>query len=558
MTNGLTPVARRSLLLLGALALALVALAAASARSYAAPKTCDTDCPPPGGSTYYGFVKLTVGSHGGVSGDGLAVTCTSANSPCTVEWTSDGAADTTTATYTASPDQGFAPQWTGCTTASGNTCTVTVSFGSSSTGNSTNTQSVGLTFRDVAAPTVSISGPTAGARIGGMQAWSASASDNTGVARVVWTVTNETTHSTYWTYQANTGPYWWLDWDTTSVADGPYTIAAVAYDTAGNASSKVSRSYTVDNTIDHITFDTPAAGGWVNSSPVWSWHGVDPDVASVTCELDGTGSGPFYPCASNTSWQPDLSGDGQHTVYVKLVDQAGNTVTDSRTVTLDTVAPTATFDQPDDWTTTSTSPTFTFHADGTPSADPTTATCALDGGSATDCSSGSYSPGAVGYGSHTVIVRVTDGAGNVATYTRHFTVPAPPAAAGSGGGSNGGGSNAGSGGGGGFGTQSSSLPKLSAAIVLGAKKGRVTRFTRLRVVGAPAGARVALICHGRGCRFKSRSASAGGTLDLTRLVKSLRLRPGAYLELKITAPGYAPLDVRFTARRGRAPVRRVL
>jgi hypothetical protein len=94
---------------------------------------------------------------------------------------------------------------------------------------------------DTTAPTVSLTAPAAGARLSGTVALSADASDNVGVARVVFLANG---------VQVDTDPEapYRVPWDTTAGADGSYSLTARAVDTAGNATTSAAVSVTVDNT----------------------------------------------------------------------------------------------------------------------------------------------------------------------------------------------------------------------------------------------------------------------------------------------------------------------
>jgi Putative metal-binding motif len=73
------------------------------------------------------------------------------------------------------------------------------------------------------------------------------------------------------------------------------------------------------------------------------------------------------------------------------------------------------------------------------------------------------------------------------------------------------------------------------------------RVLRLRVVDAPAGARVKVRCLGERCRFKSRKAKVrrNGAADLRRLVRSRLIPVGTTLEVRILARNAIGKVVRF-------------
>jgi streptogramin lyase len=92
---------------------------------------------------------------------------------------------------------------------------------------------------------------------------------------------------------------------------------------------------------------------------------------------------------------------------------------------------------------------------------------------------------------------------------------------------------------------------------------RYTRVTRLKVLQAPAGARIELRCkvRRRGCfkGVKRVSVQSVRTVNLRRrFLRRSKLRPRAVLELRIIVPGSIGKVVRFKIRRTRLPRSRVL
>jgi streptogramin lyase len=81
-----------------------------------------------------------------------------------------------------------------------------------------------------------------------------------------------------------------------------------------------------------------------------------------------------------------------------------------------------------------------------------------------------------------------------------------------------------------------------------------TTATRLTLRHLPARARVTVICHGGGCPFPHRTFTAEhGTVALAGSLAHGRLRPGATLQLEITAPDDIGEVVVFTVRSARTP-----
>ena len=93
---------------------------------------------------------------------------------------------------------------------------------------------------------------------------------------------------------------------------------------------------------------------------------------------------------------------------------------------------------------------------------------------------------------------------------------------------------------------------------------RVTRGgTKVALFGvrdAPTGAKVLVTCKGRGCRFARRTVTVGrdGRAVFTKRFKGRALKPGAVIEVRITATGYFGKVVRYTIRKGKLPKSKVL
>jgi hypothetical protein len=84
---------------------------------------------------------------------------------------------------------------------------------------------------------------------------------------------------------------------------------------------------------------------------------------------------------------------------------------------------------------------------------------------------------------------------------------------------------------------------------------RFTQFRMLRVGAVPSTATVALRCAGKGCPFKRRTlTSRNGRANGSAALRRAKLRPGATLEIRVTAPGAVGMVVRYRIRRGRTPV----
>ena len=91
------------------------------------------------------------------------------------------------------------------------------------------------------APVVTLTAPTAGARVHGIIALTVNATDNIGVVSVRYKMNGTLLGAVV------TTPPFSLAWDTTATADGAYTIKAVARDAAGNTKGSPGVAVTVSN-----------------------------------------------------------------------------------------------------------------------------------------------------------------------------------------------------------------------------------------------------------------------------------------------------------------------
>ncbi|XZT12427.1 BapA/Bap/LapF family large adhesin [Acinetobacter baumannii] len=129
-----------------------------------------------------------------------------------------------------------------------------------------------------------------------------------------------------WTLADNTLPV---------LADGPHTITVTATDAAGNVGNDTA-VVTIDTSVPVVSLDdlttndtTPALTG-----------AIDDPTATVVVNVDGID----YPATNNGDGTWTLADntlpaliDGPHTVTVTATDPAGNTATDTATLTIDTV-----------------------------------------------------------------------------------------------------------------------------------------------------------------------------------------------------------------------------
>src|SRR5581483_9877350 len=122
---------------------------------------------------------------------------------------------------------------------------------------------------DTTPPSVAVTSPSGGSTVNGTITINATAADNVGVASVQFQLDNGNFGS-----PITSAPYS-LPWDTTKVANGSHTVAAVARDAAGNSSTasvavNVSNSTTpppppppsTGTAVSFLGFDTTTKGNW--------------------------------------------------------------------------------------------------------------------------------------------------------------------------------------------------------------------------------------------------------------------------------------------------------
>jgi Big-like domain-containing protein len=115
---------------------------------------------------------------------------------------------------------------------------------------------------DTTPPTVTLTAPANGATLVGTVAFSATASDNVGVAKVQWLVDNVVKATD------TTSPFS-VNVDTTTIANGNHLITAKAFDAAGNSATSAVNSVVVNNPANLIT-----NGGFEGSSSPWVLAGT--------------------------------------------------------------------------------------------------------------------------------------------------------------------------------------------------------------------------------------------------------------------------------------------
>ncbi|MEZ4365073.1 MAG: Ig-like domain-containing protein [Kofleriaceae bacterium] len=122
---------------------------------------------------------------------------------------------------------------------------------------------------------------------------------------------------------------------TPSLAVGTHTFTVRGEDAVGNF-SEAARTFVVDVTVPVVTLGSGPVGLTNDSTPTVYFTATDTPTppAFVECRVDG---GAWSPCTS--PYTAPVLADGPHTLEVRATDLAGNTASQSRSVIVDTVAP---------------------------------------------------------------------------------------------------------------------------------------------------------------------------------------------------------------------------
>lgn len=426
---------------------------------------------------------------------------------------------------------------------------------------------VSAAFADAAPPSVAIASPLAGP-VRGTISFTATASDNVGVSEVDLLMADAS-------LLVDTAAPYSVEVDTTTRPDGAVTLTAKATDVNGLTNS-ASQTITIDNTKPTVVLGSGPAGAGPavdtfgpGTGQTFTFMATDAssEVAAVECRIAPAA---FGACSGGGASHTvtDLPG-GTHAFEVRARDGAGN-ISDvaARSFTIDATPPTATVTAgPAEGAVLPGSAVEYQFAAGEPS----TFVCRVYPSGLTapafgECS-GSDKHAATGFvaGTYSFEVRPTDAVGNVGAATRRTFVVA--------------------------GTQTdrdndgvldvidcndddpsihqgakdvprngidedcdnvdAAFPRLISAILFSYRAlKRHTLFTELFIQPAVAGSTVRITCSGRGCP-KNRSTKidrASRRLNLSRLVRRAKLRPGARLEIRVTKPGTVGIVRRFTIR----------
>ena len=225
----------------------------------------------------------------------------------------------TAVTLTASPagGSGFGG-WSGDCTGTSLTCAVTMD----------RIRNVGAGFTDITAPTGTVTYAGGAYATGSAVTLSLSASDATGISAMRYSGVD----GGPWTELSYAEA---LSWNL-GTTEGPKTIYVQFKDNAGNWSQSYGYTLMLDMTAPVLSVTGPGDESYTNQAVVLV-TGTAADGLSGLKSLTVNGT-PVVVQSGSFSYALTLS-DGANVIRTVATDNAGNAITDTRTVTLDTIAP---------------------------------------------------------------------------------------------------------------------------------------------------------------------------------------------------------------------------
>jgi len=170
---------------------------------------------------------------------------------------------------------------------------------------------------------------------------------------------------------------------TGAMGPGTYTVNVNCTDLANNLASSTPITVKIDNGTPSVAIISPAANAWLNNAtPGINFNYTDGQSPTANCSviINGTYRGTNASVQNNTATlitvDSTLANYENYTLNVTCADDVANKGYATRTISIDTAAPTVTASSPDDETLTNdNTPTFTFLPNDTLS--PTMNSCIL-------------------------------------------------------------------------------------------------------------------------------------------------------------------------------------
>lgn len=226
------------------------------------------------------------------------------------------------------------------------TVTATDTAGNSTTKTATDAtlgSSLQLKVKEKNPPVISITTPTSGSLIGTNKPtfkWTIT-DDDSGVNANTISITIDGTKITSGiTKTATTNGYSCSYTPTTALGDGNHTIKFDGADNDSNSAAQKSITIKIDTTAPELNITSPAEGSITNIA-ICTVAGTTNDSTSSPASLKVNGKAVSINADGSFSTEITLS-EGSNTITIVATDEAGKATTVTRTVTLDTIAPSIT------------------------------------------------------------------------------------------------------------------------------------------------------------------------------------------------------------------------
>lgn len=214
--------------------------------------------------------------------------------------------------------------------------------------NSSSSSLTSFTVADTTAPTsVAITSPTAGQTVSGSISLSATAADNVGITKFIFTVDTGTPIT------VNSGSPGSTPLTTTTLSNGTHTVKVTAYDAANNNTTSSTVSFTVNNptggggdtTAPTVGLTTPVNGAILNTDSatkpydskayVMSAAASDTSgIKQVVFQVDGVTRATDTTAPYNMTFDLSTLSCGSHTVSAIATDNSTNQNTATATATV--------------------------------------------------------------------------------------------------------------------------------------------------------------------------------------------------------------------------------
>ncbi|MFT4049145.1 MAG: hypothetical protein QM648_04815 [Solirubrobacterales bacterium] len=210
-------------------------------------------------------------------------------------------------------------------------------------------------------------------------------------------------------------------WDTTSlinpVGDGTFTVVVNPPWSNAGGSTTFARSFTVDTMDPTVLMTAPSLTS--DSTPQIHFTIQDANPGTTSYSVDGGG----YTSVASSPFDLPAIADGTHDIRVRHVDLAGNTTTESRSVTIDATAPVISISGLASGQVVESAyvPVTVSASDGAGTG-LTTLGCGWDVAPTLSCGGNEFVNQILADGAHTLNISASDALGNVATLAVAFTV----------------------------------------------------------------------------------------------------------------------------------------